>query len=205
MIVKLICAGKNDLSSTYKYDDKEFIIAVDGGIKYVKERKLIANIAIGDFDSSRIDDYSLFYKEMLMFPKKKNESDLELAIKYVIDNLDFDRIEIYNASGKRLDHFISSIRLLVKYCNYPIFFIDKENKIFIVNKEAVINKNEYKYISFFSCHDNTIIDLKGFKYNLDSYCLNYDDSLCLSNEIKEQGIVKVSNKVITFFSHKKTH
>ena len=79
MIIKIVCAGQNDFSSLYKKDDNEFIIAVDGGIKAVKEKKLIADLLIGDFDSCSLseEEYRNNYLKKMTFNARKDYSDLD--------------------------------------------------------------------------------------------------------------------------------
>lgn len=195
MIAKIVCAGVNSFKDIYRHEDDEFIVAVDGGIVVTATQNLIANIAIGDFDSVDIDRFSSAYEKKITFPQEKNASDLELAIEYIAE-MNFSRIEIYNGSGNRLDHFMAIIRVMVKYSDLNIHLLDNSNDIFIITKSLGLIKDKYKYISFFAIEDNTNITLKGFKYDLDNYCLDVDDSICLSNEIVERGQIMVSKKII---------
>ncbi|MDD2492847.1 MAG: hypothetical protein PHY83_02770, partial [Bacilli bacterium] len=61
MIAKIVCAGFNSFQDVYHHDDDEFIIAVDGGIIATSSQNIIANIVIGDFDSSDIDRFGFAY------------------------------------------------------------------------------------------------------------------------------------------------
>ena len=63
-----------------------------------------------------------------------------------------------------------------------------------------IPKNDYKYISFFSLNDDTMISLSGMKYNIENYNLKLKDNLCLSNEILDEANISVTNKVLVFLS-----
>lgn len=195
MIAKIVCAGFNSFQDVYHRDDDEFILAVDGGIIATSSLNIIANIAIGDFDSSDIDRFGLAYDTKIAFPKEKNASDLELAIDYVAD-MDFSRIEIYNGSGNRLDHFLSILRVMEKYSHLNIHLLDTSNDIFIIETDYEFVRNQYKYISFFAIENNTIITLTGFKYELDHYLLHTNDSICLSNEVITRGSVVVDKKII---------
>ncbi len=195
MIAKIVCAGFNSFQDLYQRDDEEFIVAVDGGIIATSSQNLIANIAIGDFDSSDIERYGFAYETKITFPKEKKASDLELAIEYVA-HMDFSRIEIYNGSGNRLDHFLSIIRVMQKYSHLNIHLLDSSNDIFIIQGEHELTKDHYKYISFFAIENQTAITLMGFKYELDQYLLDVEDSVCLSNEIIEVGKIIVDKKII---------
>lgn len=199
MIVKIICAGKDDFSKLYKKEEGEYIIAVDGGVKAVKNSNIIADLVIGDFDSCDLDinEYSKNYIRKITFDKRKDFSDLELALrecKKIKDEV--EKVIIYNATGGRLDHLYANILLLENYNDLKLEITDENNCVFVINKDTVFLKNEYKYISFFALEKETVISLTGFSYNLDNYELELNNPLCLSNEIVEKGIIKVNNKKI---------
>lgn len=202
MIAKIVCAGFNSFQDLYQRDSEEFIVAVDGGIIATSSQNLIANIAIGDFDSSDIERYGFAYETKIIFPKEKSASDLELAIEYV-SRMEFSRIEIYNGSGNRLDHFLSIIRVMQKYSYLNIHLLDSSNDIFIIQGEHEFTKDQYKYISFFAIENQTTITLMGFKYELDQYLLDVEDSVCLSNEIIEVGKIIADKKIIVIKSLEK--
>lgn len=195
MIVKIVCAGKNDFPLLYKKDEEEYIIAVDGGIKSIKEAGLIANLAIGDFDSCDICSYEGCYLNKITFEKRKDYSDLELSLKEC-EKISSDKVIIYNATGIRLDHFYANILLLEKYSHLNVEMIDENNLIKIINKNTKFCCDEYKYISFFALEEDVVISLKGFSYELDNYKLEINDVLCLSNEIIDEGIITLNDKKV---------
>ena len=78
---------------------------------------------------------------------------------------------------------ISNIYALKKYKGLKL--IDDYSLIEIIDKDKEFKKDEYKYISFFSLKDS-IVSLKGFKYNLDNYNLKVFDPICISNEIVDE-------------------
>lgn len=195
MIVKIVCAGENDFSSLYKKDIDEYIISVDGGIKVVNELGLKADLAIGDFDSCDINLYQNSYLKRLTFEKRKDYSDLELSL-MECEKLNPNKVIIYNATGNRLDHFYANLLMLERYFHLDIEMVNKNNHISVINKETHFKKNEYKYISFFALEEEVKISLKGFSYELDNYELSINDTLCLSNEIEKEGIIKVNDKKV---------
>lgn len=181
----IICAGMNDFTELYNYQENDYVITVDGGYKYAKMKNIIPNVHLGD-DDSFIDENNLSAKDnILKYNPIKDESDLELAVNYIINNYKNTQNEIliYNATGNRLDHFFAAVRLLYKYSNLNMKIINKTNEMFIINDSYTFYKDNHKYISFFNYVNNTIISLKGFKYNLENYKMKKYDNLCLSNEI----------------------
>ena len=51
MIYKLVCAGDNCFDELYKKDDREIIIAIDGGYKPLIENNIKIDYFFGDYDS----------------------------------------------------------------------------------------------------------------------------------------------------------
>lgn len=194
MIVKIVCAGENHFKNLYKKDENEYLIAVDGGLSVISKMNLVADLAIGDFDSCDINEYNC-YKEKITYNKIKDESDLELALIHAF-NLNFEKIVIYNATGNRLDHFYASILLLNKFSKKNIEIVNNNNKIKVIDETTVFKKSEYKYISFFALEEDVVITLEGFYYNIKDYKLETSNPLGLSNEIKGEGKVVLKNKKV---------
>ena len=77
---------------------------------------------------------------------------------------------------------------------------DATRKIFLDFYGEDFPYDDYKFVSFFSLSRESIITLKGFKYDLEKYTLLDDDNLCISNEIYD-GLVKVySGRVLVIKS-----
>lgn len=199
MIYKIICAGVNSLKEAYKKEENEFIIAVDGGYTFARELNLNVSYFVGDLDSLPINEKKEIEKiEHNIYKSEKDETDFELALNYVLNKYqEHDRVIVYNATGGRLDHYEGALRLIKKHYKYNIILKDNVNEIFVLdfwkNNSYKLQKDEYQYISFFNIYENTRITLKGFKYELDDYLMFFNDYLCISNEILEEGEV-ISNK-----------
>ena len=201
MIVKVVCAGDNHFFKLYQPDENELLIGVDGGAKVLLNHQLPINLAIGDFDSSSIDEIKEHSDKVITFPSHKDKSDLELTLNYLESlNGKIDEVIIYNATGNRLDHYQSVINLLVSYSHLPLKIIDNNNLISLISSKTTFTKSNYQYISFFAAEVDTVISLKGFIYELTDYHLQMYDSLCLSNEIKDQeAIIDINNKKVIVF------
>lgn len=197
MIIKIIAGSDDSFSKIYKKDKDEFLIGLDNGCKVLNDLNLKIDLALGDFDSYPAFNVKadLFY----LYPIKKDFSDLELAVKEALKK-DFSKIEIYNASGRRIDHFLVALNLIKKYHQDNIFLIDDINKIYVINGFHEINYSEYKNISFFALEKETLISLKGFLYNLKEYNLEINDNLCLSNEIIENAVIFSTKPILIILS-----
>jgi thiamine pyrophosphokinase len=170
MICKIVGGSKDSFSKLYEKDENEYIIGLDSGTFLLNKLGIKVDLAIGDFDSVDINDIKA--DKVIVYPKDKDYSDLELALMEIKDDK-FSKVLVYNA-------------------------LDLNNKVYLINKDTKFKKSDYKYISFFS--QNAYITLEGFKYNLVNYHLTSNDNLCLSNEIKEDAIIKTKDLVLVIES-----
>lgn len=202
MIYKLVCAGDNHFLNLYKKDEDEIIIAIDGGYRVLIENNIKVDYFFGDFDSNK--DNKIISEHIFSYPTIKDKGDFELAIDFLIKDLQIsslDKVIVYNATGGRLDHYYAILNVLKKYSNYNILLIDNNNLIQVKKNKFEISKKNYKYISFFSFNDETIISIKGCKYNIDCYHLKKNDNLCLSNEVISVCEVNVNHDVLIIQSN----
>ena len=139
-------------------------------------------LAVSDFDSINhilIDKIKLKSKKIINLDINKNMTDLAFALDYIYNNMDYDSIEVYGGIGGRIDHFLANLNLISKF-NFSMK--DNSHYIYLLSKGKHEIKNFKKYISFFAIEDVYELTLKGFKFDLDSYYLSTNDSLCVSNE-----------------------
>lgn len=174
----------------YNLDEYDFLIGVEKGATY-KE----VDIAIGDFDS--IDEKLIKSKKIIKFSPIKDDTDTALAVKEALKYSN-DITIIGGIQGNRIEHLFANINLLVKY---PfIKMVDKYSSIYVLDKNELI-KYDDSYYSFYALQDS-VLSLKGFKYPLNNYKLKMYDSLCVSNELLEDGIIEISGKILVIKSKK---
>jgi thiamine pyrophosphokinase len=101
-----------ELARVLLHDD-DLIIAADGGTRHVLELGLVPHFIVGDLDSLTLDVHDPILKDtqIILFPRDKNETDLELAISHAL-TLDEGQIIIIAALGDRLDQTLGNISLL---------------------------------------------------------------------------------------------
>lgn len=199
MIYKLVCAGEDCFSKLYNKNEEEIIIAVDGGYQILINNNIKVDYFFGDFDSNINNNINC--KNIYEHSPIKDYSDFDLAINYLIDVLKINKddiIYVYNCTGGRLDHYYAILNTLKKYSDYHIYLFDNYNKIYLINGKCDIVKTKYKYISFFSIDDDTILSIKGCKYLLDNYNLKIYDNLCLSNEIVDKATIVCNKSILVF-------
>ncbi len=182
-------------------DDMDFIICADGGTNYCLDANLVPDIIIGDLDS--IEENSLKTIEyqkipIVKFPVKKDNTDTELAIDYLIEK-GFRDITILGALGTRMDHTLGNIFLLKKLRDKKVKgkIIDHHNIIYLVDNELKIKKQRNSYVSIIPITDNGIqVSLNGFEYPLSKAKLEFSSTLGISNEIKgSYGYIKIHSGI----------
>ena len=98
--------------SLLKNDD--YIICADGGTRHALTLQVRPDLIIGDLDSAEQGALRKFKEEDVnieLYPRDKNETDLELAIKRALE-LNPEQIVIIAALGGRLDQTLANIALL---------------------------------------------------------------------------------------------
>ncbi len=88
-------------------EDGDFVIAADGGTRYLDSLGIKPDLIIGDFDSSSEPDSG----EIIKLPVEKDDTDSVFAVRYCLEH-GFNEIHIYGGTGGRLDHTIANIQTL---------------------------------------------------------------------------------------------
>ena len=194
----VMTGGKLDLAfarSFLEHETFDKIIAVDGGLKAVKELGLVPDYIVGDFDSvsSEVREEFRQYPYIVWEQHKpeKKETDTELARNRALA-LACDEIVFLGATGGRIDHMIGNIHAL-KTCmerGINAYIVDSQNRLYLLDGEREFSKETQwgKYVSFAPYTEEvTGITLTGFKYPLKDKTIRRGEEvgLCVSNEIAE--------------------
>jgi thiamine pyrophosphokinase len=92
----------------------DFLLAADGGTRHILDLGRTPSIVIGDLDSLTPAERAALEAagtRILQHPRDKDETDLELALDYAIEN-GFREIVIVAALGARLDQTLGNLSLL---------------------------------------------------------------------------------------------
>jgi thiamine pyrophosphokinase len=115
------------------------IICCDGGIRHAKALGIIPDYILGDMDSAPKEIIE-YYKDLnvcfKVFPTKKDETDTEIGIEFAI-SLGATYIDIYGASGNRLDHTLANIHNLMIALKAGVVarMLDEHNCIQLIDKD----------------------------------------------------------------------
>ena len=124
--------------------DDDFIIAADGGTRHALMLGLVPNVIVGDLDSLPSNfEPSTFNGEIVLYPKDKNETDLELAIQHAL-TLNPEQVIILAALGGRLDQTLGNIALIsdqfiIHHSSFTISLDDGIEEVFFCREQVQIN------------------------------------------------------------------
>lgn len=174
----------------------EVIVGVDRGLQFLYRNQIIPTHIVGDFDSVS-PEVITYYKTETQVPIRefnpvKDASDTEIALKLAI-KLGVKQVWILGGTGTRLDHVLANIQMLKIALDASVqaYILDKYNRISLVEKEIVLEK-DHAYGPYFSVFPlgGTIenFNIEGAKYPLLNHTLCPYDSLCVSNQYAEEVV-----------------
>lgn len=168
-----------------KHDD--FIICADGGTRHALAMGLTPHIVIGDMDSLPKEfSLSTFDGEVVLYPKDKNETDLELAIDHAI-TMNLKQIFILGALGGRIDQTLANISLLTnfKLATCDLRLIDGVEEIFFCRDQVEVRGRSGDVVSLIPWAGNVEgVSTENLKWKLNNETLYSDKTRGISNEMK---------------------
>jgi thiamine pyrophosphokinase len=171
-----------------KLYEGDMIICADAGVRLAKKLDIEPDLVLGDFDScdrSESEDFCT-----ISFPKRKDDTDLMLAVKYGIES-ECDCFEIYGALGGRLDHTFAAFSTLSYLADLkiPARLVDERTTVSLLSAGENIIENQRKYISLFpfGC-DSISVYLSGTEYDGEAF-LTASFPLGVSNEIVSDSAI----------------
>ena len=197
--ISIVAGGRLFTDFLKAIGTSDYTIGVDRGAYWLITNGVIPNIAIGDFDSVTFRQMKMIKnqsKRMDIYPKKKNKTDMELAIEHAI-GLHPNEVMIYGAAGDRLDHTMGNIHLLEQLDEKSIAgaIRDESNEILIVSSRLKVKKDvRFPYISILSVTDAVKVTLAGFAYDLSHTIIHRRQTIGISNEIRgDEATIEIHN------------
>ncbi len=164
----------------------DFIIAADGGTRHALELGLTPNVIVGDMDSLPSNfDHSTFDGEIVLYPKDKNETDLELAIDHAL-TLNPDQILILAALGGRMDQTLANIALLSNssLVTRNLKLTDGVEELFFCRDQVTVEGRSGDIVSLIPWQGEvTGVFAENLKWHLHHETLYPDKTRGISNEM----------------------
>ena len=182
---------------------------VDRGALYLLDKGINPLLSCGDFDSINTEQRKKVEEKSKYFRVKDSEdlTDADFALENILELFDsVEEIDIYGATGRRLDHFFGNILLLnnEKYNNVKVKIIDDNNIITIAHSgQNIFEKIEgYKYFSIVPIYEDTKMSIKNSKYEVENLILTLNRPNATSNEFANGKAIEleVSSNVLVIYS-----
>jgi thiamine pyrophosphokinase len=173
----------------------DMLVAVDGGLNHLLEMGLTAQFLIGDLDSitrEQEEQAIAAGSQVIRFPPEKDETDLELALDFVVKR-GCDEICVAGGLGGRLDQTLGNIYLLTRpnleQCDIRID--DGVDEVIILRNEVEINGSEDDIVSLLPISEQVRgVRTEKLKYPLTAETLYRDHTRGISN-VMESNLARV--------------
>lgn len=168
----------------------DYVICADGGAEYALQLNIAPNVVIGDFDSiSPPSKKKLANRkvEFIKYSANKDKSDTQLAFEIAIKR-GYKRIIIGGLLGTRLDHLITNIFMIERFCSekIKITIVEGNQEIYAVNKKIRIATKKGSQFSLVPLGDNCEgVTTNGLQYVLHNDRLRFGHSKGISNLAKK--------------------
>ena len=182
--------------------DDDYVICADGGTRHASSLGFKSALVIGDMDSA---ESSLLQKlqadgvPIELFPRDKNETDLELAITRAIE-LGPNEIVILAALGGRLDQTLANIALLtdLRLSTFNVKLDDGVDEIFFCRDQIQVHGRSGDIVSLIPWQGAvTGIQTKNLKWTLDNETLYPEKTRGISNEMTgDVANIKISSGML---------
>jgi thiamine pyrophosphokinase len=187
--------------------EDDFIIAADGGTRHVLALDRTPNTIIGDLDSLPANfDISKFDDDVILYPKDKNETDLELAIQHAL-TLNPEQVIIIAALGGRLDQTLGNIALILHPSReaFVLRLDDGVEEVFFCRDQVQVFGTSGDTVSLIPWQGEvTGIVTTGLKWPLQNEILYPQKTRGISNEmISEIATIKI-NSGLLLIVHRRT-
>lgn len=164
----------------------DLVIAADGGLTYLAQSGIAADVVAGDFDSL---GFRPNHKNVLELPKEKDDTDLFFALKYGLAR-GYREFHIYGGTGGRTDHTLANLQSL-------LYLAERGARGFLYGGGQTHTCIKDDSLAFDESHRGTVsvfawggcaegVTLEGLLYSLSGARLTPDYPLGVSNSFTGQ-------------------
>jgi thiamine pyrophosphokinase len=174
-----------------------FVLVLDGAIDRVLELGIKIDLFCGDFDSHSISLDNLrkvqYPIEIISAPDQE-KTDLEKGLDILLEK-GFPAVNIVWATGRRSDHFISTLSVIIAYQNkIKITLIDDHGSTYPIQPFPKVFKKWFKAGSTISLIPFPVasdISTTNLRYPLNNEELELGKRMGNSNEVTASGMVEI--------------
>lgn len=204
-------AGKRMAGGIPDYEEKDTVIAVDGGLTYCSLLNIEPDIIIGDFDSldeDLIEAVRIIEEtcpdKILRLKPEKDDTDMLAALKWGLAR-GHTIFQIYGGLGGRLDHCLANIQCLLylKRQGAEGYLFEEDGMVcaaMAADKEDVkqFRPTMTGILSLFSLEKESVVSISNMKYPLSHFQVTNDFPIGISNEFLpgESGCITVHSGAV---------
>lgn len=182
--------------------DDDYIICADGGTRHASALDLKPALVIGDLDSAESDSLHSLQADgvtLERFPRDKDETDLELAIRRAAE-MEPTAIVILAALGGRLDQTLANIALLsdVRLSVFDVRLDDGIEEILFCRDQVQVEGRSGDIVSLLPWGGVvTGAQTEGLKWQLNNETLHPAKTRGISNEMTDDtATVKIQSGLL---------
>ena len=204
-ICYIVGAGDNhglDFSAT----ESDLVIAADGGLAYLRERGVVADLVIGDFDSLPQKPEA---PNVISLDSIKDDTDMLAAVREGMGR-GYGTFHLYCGTGGRIEHTLANIQTLgyLSHSGKRGYLFDRDTIITAITNDGIaFAACREGYLSVFSFSDKASgVTIKGLKYELENADLTSTFPIGISNEfIGVDSRVTVSDGTLVVVYPRRAH
>ena len=189
----IVGAGEN-YGLDFVKEDGDYIIAADGGYKYLESAGITPDMVVGDIDTLK---YVPDHPNIVELNPVKDVTDTWQAVTIGFEK-GYREFCFYGCMGGRIEHTVANIQMLshIAEIGGSGYLYDDRNVLTVIKDSGVeLEKRDAGFISVFSLSDlSTGVTIKGLKYEIENAELDNRFPLGVSNEfIGQESRISVDN------------
>ena len=166
----------------------DLIICADGAWDWVRDKAVRIDLFVGDMDSVRADMSGIPADLVTRLPVEKDMTDGEYAADLAADR-GADTVVLLGALGKRLDHALGNIQVLIGLRRRGVqgILMDDSTEIYAVNAELTVQGKEGDTLSIIPMGEQVVVgQTENLYYPLVHSHLRLDQTRGVSNVLTAQ-------------------
>ena len=152
-------------------------LGVDRGAVVLAQHQCRMVAAIGDFDTAgrmgwAVDQVTPWATALVQAPPEKDDTDTELALRWLATNMPQAAITVYGATGGRLDHLLANLlfplRPEFRQLAPRVTLVDKQNvvRFYLPGTYELVPESQMDYLAVVPLMPVVGLTLRGLKYPL---------------------------------------
>jgi thiamine pyrophosphokinase len=172
--------------------DDDLIVAVNGGTRHAWAAGVDPQVIVGDLDSLTEEETDRLRRagvELLTFPPRKDQTDLEIALHHVVSE-GADAILILAALGGRLDQTVANILLMTlpELDDCDVRVVHDGQEAFVIRDTAQVGGRPGDTVSLIPIGGDAVgVTTSGLEYALDEETLKFGPARGVSNVLAENS------------------